>query len=459
MLLLASLYFYMAWKPEYVLLILFCIGVNYAAGLILERVDDQPGRRLVLIAALTLSLALLFYFKYAEFIAYNIQRVFNCIGLSYPIGHFSIVLPVGISFFTFQALSYTIDVYLRNIKAERHFGYFSLFVLYFPQLVAGPIMRADSLIPQLREEQRFLPAKATEGLWLILWGLFIKTAVADNLAVYVNAVYNNITAFSGFTILLATIAFAFQIYCDFAGYSYIAMGSAKVMGIDLICNFNYPYISKSIKEFWRSWHISLSTWFRDYVYIPLGGNRKGDFRKYLNLFITFALSGLWHGAAWNFVIWGTLHGLYLIFENIGTKLWAKVRPQRMFNERSLNGVKMVFTFALVCFAWIFFRANSVGDSIYAVSHLIPTEISWLSFARAVAAPGIGKVQLAVMTFAMSILLFVEGLNIWGKASSPRRIFHEHRAVRWACYIGLIILMMSIGIKEDGFDASFIYFQF
>ena len=381
MLLLASLYFYMAWKPEYVLLILFCIGVNFAAGLMLERAESRLGRRLVLITALTLSLALLFYFKYAEFISYTIQRVFNYIGLSYPIGSFSIVLPVGISFFTFQALSYTIDVYLGNIKAERHFGYFALFVLYFPQLVAGPIMRADSLIPQLREERSFLPAKATEGLRLILWGLFIKTVVADNLAVYVNAVYNNITTFSGFTIMLATIAFAFQIYCDFAGYSYIAMGSAKVMGIELICNFNYPYISRSIKEFWYRWHISLSTWFRDYVYIPLGGNRQGDFRKYLNLFITFALSGLWHGAAWNFMIWGTLHGFYLIFENIVIRLWTKIQPKRINSKWSLNGVKIIFTFALVCFAWIFFRANSVTDAIYAINHLMPTELSVLHITR------------------------------------------------------------------------------
>lgn len=459
MLLLASLYFYMAWKPEYVLLILVCIVVNYSAALVIERLNNQIGRRLVLIAALILSLGMLFYFKYAEFISYNLQRAFNYMGVSYPAGSFSIILPIGISFFTFQALSYTIDVYHRKIKAERHIGYFSLYVVYFPQLVAGPIMRADRLIPQLREKHHFCPEKATGGLRLILWGLFIKMVVADNLAVYVNAVYNNITAFTGFTIILATIAFAFQIYCDFAGYSYIAIGSAKTMGIDLICNFNYPYISKNMKEFWRRWHISLSTWFRDYVYIPLGGNRRGDFRKYLNLFFTFTLSGLWHGAAWTFVIWGMLHGLFLIFENMIVKLRMKISPQYATRAWSHDLVKVIVTFSLVCFAWIFFRANSLGDAVYAISHLIPAEVSILSFFQAVGAPGIGKVQLCIITLAVSILLFVEGINIWGISASIKTFFDRHRAFRWACYMGLIILIMSFGIMEDGFDANFIYFQF
>jgi D-alanyl-lipoteichoic acid acyltransferase DltB (MBOAT superfamily) len=214
-------------------------------------------------------------------------------------------------------------------------------------------MRADSLIPQLREKHVFTPAGVTVGLRLVLWGLFIKTMVADNLAVYVNAVYNNITAFAGLTIILATVGFAFQIYCDFAGYSYIAVGSAKVMGIDLINNFNYPYISQSLREFWRRWHISLSTWFRDYVYIPLGGNRRGDFRRYLNLFITFTLSGLWHGAAWTFVIWGMLHGLFVIIENIAVKLKTKLRAQEKNRKWNIGWLRIAFTFSFVCFAWIF----------------------------------------------------------------------------------------------------------
>lgn len=459
LLLSASLYFYMAWKPEYVLLILTCIWINYSAALLLERYDNQNSRKIILGIALLLSLGLLFYFKYAEFISNNIQIIFNYFGLAYPKGEFSIVLPVGISFFTFQAASYTIDVYWRKISPEKHFGYFALYVAYFPQLIAGPIMRAASLIPQLREQHSVSQANVSNGLRLILWGLFIKTVVADNLSVYVNAVYNNIAAYSGFTIIFATIAFAFQIYCDFAGYSYIAVGSAKVMGIELVYNFNYPYISKSVKEFWRRWHISLSTWFRDYVYIPLGGNRRGEIRKYLNLFITFSLSGLWHGAAWTFIIWGMLHGFLLVIENMFDKLKTKVGLPSINDKSILSLLKMVSTFALICFTWIFFRANSVNDAIYALCHLMPLECSISSIIQAIAAPGVGRVQLYVILLAISILVLVEFIIISGKAAFITMTFNYHRLFRWTCYFCLIILMMTFGIMEDEFDTSFIYFQF
>ncbi|HPH53740.1 MAG TPA: MBOAT family O-acyltransferase, partial [Bacteroidales bacterium] len=286
--------------------------IDYFAGILIENSEGKR-RKLFLILSLIANIGVLAVFKYHNFLNENLTFLMHGFGLSNPIPYLSIILPIGLSFYTFQAMSYTIEVYRGNQKAERHFGIFSLYIMFYPLLLAGPIERPYNLLPQLRIKQDFEYTRVVEGLRLMLWGLFKKLVIADRLAIYVNAVYNNYEAHNGTTLILASIFFTFQIYCDFSGYSDMAIGAAKVMGIKLMNNFNRPYFSRSMSEFWKRWHISLSSWFRDYVYITLGGNRVSIPRWYLNLFIVFLISGLWHGANWTYVIWGALNGFYLIF--------------------------------------------------------------------------------------------------------------------------------------------------
>ena len=292
--------------------------------------------------------------------------------------NFDVLLPVGISFYTFQALSYTMDVYRGDIKAQKHLGKYALFVSFFPQLVAGPIERSAHLLPQFDEEFKFDYTRVKDGLLLMLWGLFKKIVIADRLAIVVNTVYNNPKNFNGFSLVVATIFFAFQIYCDFSSYSDIAIGSAKVMGYDLMKNFNRPYFSKSISEFWRRWHISLGTWFKDYLYFPLGGSRVTKWKKYRNIMIVFLTSGLWHGASGNFVIWGAIHGIYQLIESelkpVGDFIAAKFKINK--NTFGHKSFKAITTFILVDFAWIFFRANNVNDAKYIITSIVQTFSIW-----------------------------------------------------------------------------------
>lgn len=295
----ASYYFYMSWNPKYVVIIAFTTVVSYLCALALEKVSSQPLRKIIMFIALTLCLGVLFIFKY-----YNFTLNTICHFISFEPKYLDFLLPVGISFYTFQTLSYVIDVYRKEIKAEKHFGIYATFVSFFPQLVAGPIERSGNLLPQIKKKHVFDIEKARYGIWLIVWGVFKKVIVADNLAVFVDQVYGDVYSYSGFSLVLATLFFTFQIYCDFSGYSDIARGSANLFGIELMENFKSPYFSESVKDFWSRWHISLSSWFRDYLYIPMGGNRVGTIRNCFNVLVTFLVSGLWHGASWNFVIWG-----------------------------------------------------------------------------------------------------------------------------------------------------------
>lgn len=303
-LLISSYYFYMSWNIQYVLLILFTTLVSYLAALLLERIEENSIKKLLLFITVLICLSILIFFKYFNFFSFNIASFVSFIGIDLDPILLDIILPVGISFYTFQTLSYVIDVYKGDISAERHFGYYATFISFFPQLVAGPIERTRNLLPQIKSKVEFSYKQATYGLKLISWGLFKKIVIADTLAVYVQPVYKNPYEYNGFALLLGSLFFTIQIYCDFSGYSDIAIGSSKLLGINLMRNFHSPYFSSSIKEFWSRWHISLSTWFRDYLYIPLGGNRSGNIRKYLNIIFTFFISGLWHGANWTFVIWG-----------------------------------------------------------------------------------------------------------------------------------------------------------
>ena len=326
-LLTASLFFYACWNPSYLALILISVAITYLSGIYMEK--HEAKKKLILTFSLVSNLAILFFFKYYNFLADSVHSACTFLGCEINIPNFNVLLPVGISFYTFQALGYSIDVYNGKISAEKNFITYALFVTFFPQLVAGPIERTKNLLDQFKIDYKIDYDRITSGLKLCAWGYFKKVVVADRLAIYVNGIYNNVDGATGSALVLATFFFAFQILCDFSGYSDIAIGVSRILGFKLMKNFNRPYFSKSIPEFWRRWHISLSTWFKDYLYIPMGGNRCGAARRYFNLFTTFFVSGIWHGAAWTYIIWGTLHGVYQIIgistSGIRTKIGLKTK--------------------------------------------------------------------------------------------------------------------------------------
>ncbi len=459
LLLAASYIFYMAWKPAYIILILLCTAVNYIAALQIQKREDERVRKLWLILSLVVSLGVLFVYKYFSFLNESLRGIFTYLNFNYSLGRFDIFLPMGISFYTFQTLSYTIDVYRGQTKPERNFFRLSLFVTFFPQLVAGPIERSDHLMPQFRKRVYFDIHRILDGIKIMLFGFFKKIVIADRLAVAVNTVYNAPGDFSGGYYMLATVLFAFQIYCDFAGYSEIALGTAKVLGIDLMRNFDRPYFSKSIQEFWRRWHISLSQWFRDYVYIPLGGNRVRLDRYYLNIFLTFMLSGLWHGANWTFVIWGALHGVYQIIGHLTKPLRDKVKSGlRLEGSFPLKLFQSLFTFSLVCFAWIFFRANSLADALYIVKNLFSDVDMWMSMDYIYSL--INNLGLSLLEFSLglaSIILLVLGELMARKRPLYQSLNRSNFLVSTVFYLILITIILTMGVY---FDASeFIYFQF
>lgn len=446
----ASYYFYMSWRAEYALLILFCTAINYFAAIWIDKADTKTKKKAILTVDLIISFGVLFVYKYLGFLTNNLNSALDAFHAAWHIPTFDILLPVGISFFTFQTLSYTIDVYRGQTKVERHFGIFALFVSFFPQLVAGPIERSENLLPQFHMQKRFDISRITAGLRIILWGLFKKVVLADRLAVLVNTVYNNAQEHSGLTLAVATLAFAFQIYGDFSGYSDIAVGSAKILGFDLMQNFRRPYFSKTTSEFWRRWHISLSSWFRDYVYIPLGGSRCGKARYYLNNMITFTLSGLWHGAEWTFVVWGVINGVYTSLSHTTRALRERMSARIFTNKTEFihKIIQVGFTFTLICFSWIFFRANSLSDAVYIITHLFPLN------AGAVFAV-FGKYQLFCAAFF--ILLFAAIQYFARGDTALSRLFYRRRSVRYLCYLSLFALIMMFGVT--GNETAFIYFQF
>jgi alginate O-acetyltransferase complex protein AlgI len=447
LLLAASCYFYMVFVPVYILILGGTIVIDYFAGIWLEETEGKK-RKLFLIASLVANIGVLAVFKYYNFFNHNLSEVLNSLGYKNSIPYLSILLPIGLSFHTFQAMSYTIEVYRRKQKAERHFGIYALYVMFYPQLVAGPIERPQNMLHQFYEKHYFVFDRVVEGLKLMLWGLFIKLVIADRLAIYVNAVYNNPEKHSGITLAVATIFFSFQIYCDFSGYSNIAIGAAKVMGFKLMTNFNRPYFSRSISEFWKRWHISLSTWFKDYLYIPLGGNRVAVPRAYLNLFIVFVVSGFWHGANWTFIIWGALNGFYLVFALI-TQKW-----RHQFNElihlkphSTLNRVvQIVTTFILASFAWIFFRANTSSGAFLIVKKIFqfkgPLYISELQ-------------QFSYCLLGILLLLIIEVRQEF-LIHTPLPFKSSYWYKEQFAYAMLIILILMIGVFDS---RQFIYFQF
>ncbi|WP_281754180.1 MBOAT family O-acyltransferase [Neptunitalea chrysea] len=404
----------------------------------IDKETEQKKRKLYLVSSVIINFGILFVFKYYNFITESVFNVLDSAGVRVHFPEFKLLLPVGISFYTFQAVGYTIDVYRKELKHETHFGKYALFVSFFPQLVAGPIERATNLLPQFRKEIKFDYRMAIDGTKLIIWGYFMKVVVADRMAVYTDTIYSNIGGHSAITIIVGTIFFAFQIYCDFGGYSSIAIGCAKIMGFDLMTNFKRPYFAQTPVEFWRRWHISLSTWFKDYVYIPLGGNRVSKTRKYYNLFITFLVSGLWHGANWTFVIWGGVNGIYQIVYSI-----LNIKPSKNVKNVFVYLFNISTNFVLICFSWIFFRANSMSDAITAIS-------------RTFTAPGkffMGDEKGFV--FAIIGLVVLLGKDTYDEFLLEQRL-KPKKIAKGAWYLGLVMLILLIGVFDGG---QFIYFQF
>jgi len=448
LLVIAGYIFYGWWDWRFCLLMFAASFLDFFVGLGLNKVDDPRGRKLLLICGLTGNLGMLGFFKYFNFFAENFQALATTLGWHVDPITLKVVLPVGISFYTFQTMSYSIDIYRRKMRGTTQLLDYLAFVSFFPQLVAGPIERATHLLPQFFKERVFSDEQARSGCKQALWGLFKKMVIADNLAPIVDAAFSNPGSYNGAELALATFGFAIQIYCDFSGYSDIAIGAARLFGFELVRNFAYPYFSQSVGEFWRRWHISLSTWFKDYVYFPLGGSRVGKPRMAMNVMITFLLSGLWHGASWNFIIWGGLNGLGVLPEIL------RPHARRTAGEipADVPGVKAILkilgTFAFVCVAWIFFRAPTFGDAISVLKRI----------ATAFVAPAGGLLKYdetdSRVWFAIALLFGAE----WLKRSEwhPLARLRWPQPVRWAAYSVLLWVVLYLGTFGS---SPFIYFQF
>lgn len=431
----------MSWNLSYGSLILISTIVTWGSGQLLQRQHkkkelSRTKAKAILWVCILINLGILFVFKYANWAIDILDTLSAYFTWGIQVPKMDVLLPVGISFYTFQAIGYTIDVYRGTINSEKNIFTYALFVSFFPQLVAGPIERAKNLLPQFHAKHYFDSEQTIKGIQLMVWGYFMKLCVADRAAIYVDAVYNNLPNHNGLSILLASLLFTIQIYCDFCGYSLIAIGVAKVIGFNLMENFHRPYFSTNIRKFWKRWHISLSTWFMDYVYIPLGGNRCSVYRHLLNLFITFVVSGMWHGANWTFLIWGAYHGVLIVINTLWSKYGLKIRYIPAM-QRFINGF---CTFVLVAFGWIFFRANSIEEAIYVIKIIFtnPGELY------------LEKTNLILVVFSILILLINEFIKEFNYQLSKNKIVVD------LSYALFIIVILVLGCFDGG---KFIYFQF
>ena len=441
-LLAASCYFYMFFRPVYILILAGTIIIDYFVGLYLPRLK-QPKKKLLLVLSLVANIGVLAIFKYYNFFVDNVNFMFHNSHLQ--LSYLDVLLPIGLSFHTFQAMSYTIEVYRGNQTSEKHFGIYALYVMFYPQLVAGPIERPQNVLHQFREKKVFCHENVTAGLKLMLWGFFKKIAVADRLSPYVDSAYNDYFNQTGSTLLLATFFFAIQIYCDFSGYSDIALGTAKTMGFDLMQNFRRPYLAANITDFWRRWHISLSTWFKDYLYIPLGGSKVSTLKVYRNILIVFLLSGLWHGANWTFIIWGLLHGFFNIADKwLRDKGFTKKVTSDRFSLNKLSSI--LFNFSLVSIAWIFFRANNLHQAFSIIYRIVT---------------GTGQ-KLFVKTGSWMLLSILSIIIVLASD-----IMQEYKLklqlapgfTRFVSYAGLVVTVFYILLFGVFKSNQFIYFQF
>lgn len=460
-LLFASYFFYMCWNAKYVLLILFSTVITYFCGLALSSCSNTRTRKILLSISMILNLSILFFFKYFDFAVESMAHVLSIFHITLHIPTFDVLLPVGISFYTFQALGYTFDVYRGTVRPERNFLRYALFVSFFPQLVAGPIERSKNLLKQLAEPARLDWYSFKEGILLMLWGFFLKIVIADRIADYVTIVYLGYNDFAGWYIVVATILFAFQVYCDFYGYSIIAMGAAKLLGIQLMENFHSPYLSLTVADFWRNWHISLTSWFRDYVYIPLGGSRKGKLRKYLNIMLVFLISGLWHGAKFSFIAWGGLNGLYQIIGNITAPIRKKVTSFLHIDTNTI-GHKLLqgfLTFIMVDFSWIFFRANSFSEALVIVRQMLSVHNPWVLFDGSISNGIISQKNFYLLIMSLGILLFADICKL--KDVKIRDvILRQNEFCQIVFFAFSVVFLLLFGKYGTAYNASqFIYFQF
>lgn len=440
LLLCASYYFYAVWEASYTIILVFSTVVDYISGWAIYKTKSAKRKLIFLCLSLLVNLGLLFVYKYANFVFSTYNSLANIFDTQPITTTFNLLLPVGISFYTFKSLSYIIDIYRGETKPEKNFGIFALYVSFFPALIAGPIDRAKHLLPQLTKSYSFDYDRVKNGLILALWGMFKKVVIADRLALFADTVYSSPQSFTGMPLVIGTVFYSFQIYCDFSGYSDIALGIAKVFGINLTLNFKRPYFAGSISEFWDRWHISLTSWFKQYVFIPLGGSRVVFTRRLFNILIVFLISGLWHGANWTFVIWGAFHGGLIVFSLVlGHKF--------SLNLRLPHFVKVLSTFILVTFGWVFFRARSISEAFYVITNMLT---DWKSSALDL---GQGTNQLNIALISIALLLIVEFAQekkLFAKVFTDSPIY-----VRWSIYLVLMISLVFLGESSK----KFIYFTF
>lgn len=466
-LLVSSYYFYLAWNPKYGLLLFASTLTTWLSGLLLEKaggIQEEKKRnrrkKWCVAGSFTFNLAILVFFKYYPFLTHNITAVFRQVGIEVATPVLDVLLPVGISFYTFQALGYTMDVYRGDIRAEKNLARYALFVSFFPQLVAGPIERSTNLIPQLQKPTTFSFDNLKNGLLRMLWGFFEKMVIADLAAVMVNSIFLQYKTTTGLVLWVGVLLFAVQIYCDFSGYTDIAIGAAQILGISLMENFHRPYFATSIRDFWHRWHISLSTWFQSYVYIPLGGNRKGKPRKYLNVMITFLLSGLWHGASWNFVIWGGLHGMFQVMGEVLQP--ARQRLLRLLRVRTASFshrlLQTLCTVALVCFAWVFFRAPGAQDALVILRNACQNINFMVFFDGTMLQYGLDRLGLVVLVAAILVLFGMDALR--SRVPVLQTLEQQSLWFQWTLSLSTILAMVFICIYHASvMSQAFIYFQF
>lgn len=448
-LLLASYFFYSCWNLKYSLLMLFSTVATYLTAIAMDMVGAKKKKKLYLGLCFFVNLAILFVFKYYSFTVNFINKILGIAALSIDMPVIDVLLPVGISFYTFQALGYIVDVYRGEIKAERNFINYALFVSFFPQLVAGPIERSKNLLTQIDTLGHRRYENLSKGLLYILWGFFLKLVIADRAAIFVNQVFDSYQGYSYIFLCYAALLFAVQIYCDFYSYSIIAKGSAKILGYELMDNFRAPYLSKSITEFWRRWHISLSTWFKDYLYIPLGGNRKGAFRKHLNVLIVFLVSGLWHGANYTFVLWGLIHGVFNILEDSFKGITKGIRENFIYKN-----LRRLITFVVAVLSFVIFRSKNIGAAKAYLLGIFKRQAGSLD--ASIAFP---YEDTVILLIAIAILVVIDIL-IYNKVKLADNIERRSLVIRWPIYIFLLIATLIFGIYGPGYsEAQFIYFQF
>jgi alginate O-acetyltransferase complex protein AlgI len=449
LLLAASAYFYLSWVPAYGLLMLFTTTIAYFTA---QKMEAWPGRRKLLLSLCLIALfGVLFLFKYFNFFSLTLTDIFALFDMKVTLPSFKLLTPLGLSFYTFQTAGYLIDVYRRKIKAEKNFGILALFVSFFPLVSAGPIERAPHLLPQLRKQHEFEYERVVSGLQLLFLGLFKKVIIADNIGLVVNHVFDSLPEYRGLSLVLTIFLFSWQIYCDFSGYTDMARGIARMLGFDILENFKTPYFATSIGDFWRRWHISLSTWFKDYLYIPLGGNRHGLVRTCLNTFIVFTLCGLWHGASWNFVLWGLFHGFFLSLQRV----FAHFNKDRIKFPKLLS---MAVTYGLICISWVFFRAKDLNDSIYilrnslvGIRNFISPSYIWSSISQMFTT---NLVEIAIVAFCLLTIITLELLSL--HKSSSQILAKQPTLIRWSFYTSAVALLFLL---RNANITTFIYIQF